>query len=93
LLLVLHNSPIAEELFFRGIVYLCFARSAGSFKTSIIDSSTFALIQFNAAVPKAGVLEQAHSFLIGRRGTYPGACSGKFTTHRKVVQQFLDRAM
>lgn len=36
-------SPIAEELFFRGIVHLSFARSIGEKKASIVDGSAFAL--------------------------------------------------
>ncbi|MEB2779706.1 type II CAAX endopeptidase family protein [Algoriphagus sp. C2-6-M1] len=36
-------SPIGEELFFRGIVHSCFAKSLGDKKASIIDSSAFAL--------------------------------------------------
>jgi hypothetical protein len=31
--------------------------------------------------------------LIGRRGPYPGACSGNFTTTEKVVSQLSDRGM
>jgi hypothetical protein len=31
--------------------------------------------------------------LIGRPGTYPGACSGKFTTSENVVIRFSDRGM
>jgi hypothetical protein len=31
--------------------------------------------------------------LIGRRGPYPGACSGKFATTEKVVNQLSDRGM
>jgi hypothetical protein len=31
--------------------------------------------------------------LIGRRGPYPGACSGKFTTPENVVTYFPDQGM
>lgn len=36
-------SPIGEELFFRGIVHESFAKSLGQRKSSIIDSSAFAI--------------------------------------------------
>lgn len=36
-------SPVGEELFFRGIVHLSFAKSLGNFKASLIDSLAFAL--------------------------------------------------
>jgi membrane protease YdiL (CAAX protease family) len=36
-------SPVCEELFFRGIVHSCFARSAGDKNASLADSSAFAL--------------------------------------------------
>jgi membrane protease YdiL (CAAX protease family) len=36
-------SPIGEELFFRGIVHLSFAKSIGETKASIVDGSAFAM--------------------------------------------------
>ncbi len=36
-------SPIGEELFFRGIVHSCFAKSIGEKKATLVDSSAFAL--------------------------------------------------
>ena len=37
-------SPIGEEIFYRGLVHECFARSLGNRNATLIDSATFALV-------------------------------------------------
>ncbi|WP_180754329.1 CPBP family intramembrane glutamic endopeptidase [Hymenobacter sp. DG01] len=37
-------SPIGEEIFYRGLVYECFAHSLGNRKATLIDSAAFALV-------------------------------------------------
>jgi hypothetical protein len=46
-----------------------------------------------AGMEPAGKKTGTLSALIGSRGPYPGACSGKFTTTENVVNQFSDRGM
>ena len=37
-------SPIGEEVFYRGLIHECFARSVGDQKATLVDSAAFALV-------------------------------------------------
>ena len=37
-------SPIGEEVFYRGLVHECFARSVGNRRAALVDSAAFAMV-------------------------------------------------